>query len=292
MTTETIVGVGIVGTGRVAQALGRLLRERGSTVVAVAGRDPVRTAEAARFIGACGVAALEEIGRLAGRLVIAVSDDAVAEVAAKLAPCARKGGVALHTCGVRGSEALKTLSAVGVHCGALHPLATVPSATEGLRTLIGAAYGFTGDEAVRGWAGEMVEALEGEMYDVPESGRALYHAAASLACNSIPSLLDAAARMLAGSGAVSGADALRLLEPLVRSSLENTFRLGPEAALTGPARRGDASTLLLHLEALASQDPAIGDLYRAHGLWQLALARQAGLDAEKAERVEEVLRHE
>jgi len=290
--TQTSLAVGIVGTGRVAQAFGRLLRERGSAVVAVAGRDPERTAEAARFIGGCAVSALDEIGRLAGRLVIAVSDDAVAEVAAKLAPSAWKGGLALHTCGVHGSEELKALSAVGVHCGALHPLATVPSATEGLRSLIGTSYGFTGDEEAYGWARTIVEALEGEMFDVPESGRALYHAAASLACNSIPSLLDAAARMLAASGAASRTDALRLLEPLVRSSLENTLSLGPEAALTGPTRRGDTRTLLLHLESLATQDPAIGDLYRAHGLWQLALARQAGLDAEKAERVEEVLRHE
>lgn len=292
MTRQASAAIGIVGTGRVAQALGRLLRQRGSSAVAVAGRDPARTEAAARYIGNCSVASWAAIGQLSERLLIAVSDDAVAEVAAKLAPHARAGSIALHTCGVHGPEVLATLAARGVHCGALHPLATVPSAGEGIRTLVGASYGFTGDEAARGWATEIVATLEGRLCEVEPSGRALYHAAASLACNSIPSLLDAAATMLAGSGAADKAEALRLLEPLVRASLDNSFRLGPEAALTGPARRGDSSTLLLHLEALAAQDPAIGKLYRAHGLCQLALARQAGLDTEKADRAEEVLRHE
>lgn len=292
MTRQASSAIGIVGTGRVAQALGRLLRGRGSSVVAVAGRDPARTEEAAQYIGNCSVASWAEIGQLSGRLLIAVSDDALAEVSAKLAPHVRAETIALHTCGVHGPEVLSALSSRGVHCGALHPLATVPSAGEGIRTLIGASYGFTGNEMARGWATEIVATLEGRLYEMEQSGRALYHAAASLACNSIPSLLDAAATMLAGSGVADKAEALRLLEPLVRASLENSFRLGPEAALTGPARRGDSSTLLRHLDALASQDPAIGNLYRALGLCQLALARRAGLDAEKADHSEEVLRHE
>ena len=45
--------IGIAGTGRVAQALGRYLIERGQPVMAIAGRDPERTAQAARFLNAC-----------------------------------------------------------------------------------------------------------------------------------------------------------------------------------------------------------------------------------------------
>ena len=290
--TQASAAIGIIGTGRVAQALGRLLRERGSSVVAVAGRDQARTVAAARYIGNCSVASWAEIGQRSGRLLIAVSDDALAEVSAKLAPYATAGSIALHTCGVHGPEVLASLSARGVHCGALHPLATVPSPAEGLRTLVGATYGFTGGDAAREWATEIVATLDGWLYEVKPSGRALYHAAASLACNSIPSLLDAAATMLAGSGAADKAEALRLLEPLVRASLDNSFKLGPEAALTGPARRGDTSTLLLHLKALATQDPEIARLYRTLGLCQLALARRAGLESEKAGHAEEVLRYE
>jgi hypothetical protein len=41
---------GIAGTGRLAQALGRALLERGDPPGWVAGRDRVRTGRAARFI--------------------------------------------------------------------------------------------------------------------------------------------------------------------------------------------------------------------------------------------------
>jgi len=47
--------IGIAGTGRVAQALGRLLRERGEPVVAVAGRNAGHTARAAEFIGVAAI---------------------------------------------------------------------------------------------------------------------------------------------------------------------------------------------------------------------------------------------
>ncbi len=292
MLTEVSTRVGIVGSGRVAKAMGRLLRERGLMIAAVAGRNPAHTADAARFIGGATAVDIDGIGHLAGRLLIAVSDDAVAAVAARLAPGAKRGAVAIHTCGVHGVDVLKPLSDAGVHCGALHPLATVPSGEEGLRALAGACYGFTGEEPARAWAAEILELLEGRMYEVPEAGRALYHASAALACNSIPGLLDAAATMLAGSGAAGKTEALGVLERLVRSSLENTFKLGPEAALTGPAGRGDAGTLRLHLKSLTGQDPAIRVLYRALGMWQAELARRAGLDASRLKQVEEALRNE
>ena len=38
--TEGSISIGIVGSGRVAQTLGRLLRELGEPVVAIAGRNP------------------------------------------------------------------------------------------------------------------------------------------------------------------------------------------------------------------------------------------------------------
>jgi glutamyl-tRNA reductase len=50
--------IGIAGAGRVAQAEGRLLRERGQPVVAVASRTSEHARAAAAFIGG-NVAALE-----------------------------------------------------------------------------------------------------------------------------------------------------------------------------------------------------------------------------------------
>ena len=51
MPADSHLPIAIAGTGRVAQALGRLLAEHGEPVAAVAGRDPERTRAAAVFIG-------------------------------------------------------------------------------------------------------------------------------------------------------------------------------------------------------------------------------------------------
>ena len=284
---------GIAGSGRIACALGRLLLDRGAGPAIIAARDAARASAAANFIGASGAVGLEELAGLTDRIFIAVSDDAIEEVAGRIAVSCRPGAVVLHASGARGIEVLDPLAGAGAECGALHPLATVPSPEAGLRTLPGAPFGFTGPAGARTWASSIVQALGGELFDVPAGGRALYHAAAVLACNSIPGLLDAASEMLAAAGAAPTREAaLRLLEPIVRSSVENTFKLGPQAALTGPARRGDAATLQSHLAALACLNPSIGRLYRAQAARLIELARQAGLDPDRAQIIEEALSNE
>jgi len=66
--------IGIAGTGRVAQALGRLLSEKGQPVVAIAGRNPERTMLAAEFIGPrTAPVTIEELPIRASRILIAVS---------------------------------------------------------------------------------------------------------------------------------------------------------------------------------------------------------------------------
>jgi predicted dinucleotide-binding enzyme len=117
--------IGIAGAGRIGQALGRLLRDRGEPVTAAAGRDVHRSAAAAAFIGA-GVqpVSYSELPDRCSRIAIAVPDDALDAVVKILAQSMR-GGEALHTCGTRGPEALAPLEARGVSCAAMHPLQTV-----------------------------------------------------------------------------------------------------------------------------------------------------------------------
>ncbi|MDW8131080.1 MAG: hypothetical protein RMI94_11065, partial [Bryobacterales bacterium] len=74
-----------------AQALGRLLAEAGCIVAAVAGRDRARTEAAARFLGV-RAATFEELPRLAGRLLLAGCDDALFEVAGRLARAGARQG--------------------------------------------------------------------------------------------------------------------------------------------------------------------------------------------------------
>jgi glutamyl-tRNA reductase len=63
--------IGIAGASRVAQALGRFLIQRGERVVAIAGRNPERTARAARFIGpAARPTAIQELPDVSSHVLI------------------------------------------------------------------------------------------------------------------------------------------------------------------------------------------------------------------------------
>ncbi|MGC9951710.1 MAG: F420-dependent NADP oxidoreductase [Bryobacteraceae bacterium] len=282
--------IAIAGAGRIGQALGRLLRERGESVVAVASRDPERAAEAAAFVGGGARAATyAEIPQHAAHVLIAVPDDAIAEVAHALAVAGMCGGIALHTSGARGPEALADLAAAGVACGTLHPLQTVANPQEGVRVLRGVAFAIDGPLEAAAWAGRLAVLLDGVPLHVPSASRPLYHAAAVMASNYLIALISTAVILMKEAG-VEEAIARRALEPLARTSLENAFRLGPAAALTGPIARGDADTVRGHLAALAKAPASVTSLYRAAGLATVEIARQRGLAEPQAGTIEKLLR--
>src|SRR5262249_10966474 len=129
--------IGIVGSGRVARALGRELSACGWRVEPIDSRAP-----------AAGVRTL----------VIAVSDDALAKVAEALAEVySVGGGVALHTSGAHGPEILAPLAAIGFDCGVLHPLQTISGADDGV--FKGIAFAVSGSNQATEFAEKLAAAL-------------------------------------------------------------------------------------------------------------------------------------
>ena len=282
-------GIGIVGTGRVAQALGRMLFEAGEPVVAVAGRTPEHARRAAAFIGApVGAARIADLPARAGRLLIAISDDAVESVAAQLAAAGARGGAALHTSGAHGPQLLEGLAAVGVSCGVLHPLQTLATPERGTAALRGATYGIGGDDEATRWAEEIVALAGGTPLRIPADGFASYHAGAVMASNAVIAAVDAAVALMGAAG-VDRAAALSAVGPLCVTSARNASEIGPDAALTGPVQRGDVRTISRHATALAGCPPYVADLYRASARALLAISRRRGLSDASARAIEQAL---
>ena len=283
--------IGIAGSGRLAQALGRALLQCGEPVVCVAGRDPLRTRLAADFMGpAVEPVEFGELPARASRLLIAVSDFAILPVASALAASAGGDEIALHTCGAKGLEDLQPLRLLGVACGTLHPLQTICSAEQGAAAVRGAAFGIAGDEAALVWAQQIVERLEGHALTIGLAERPLYHAAAVMASNYLAVLIDAAESMLSAATGSSADAARHALAPLIREAVDNVLERGPAAALTGPIERGDIETLRLHLAAFSSVAPSIQSLYRSAGLHTVELAQRKGLAESAAEEMKAILR--
>jgi predicted short-subunit dehydrogenase-like oxidoreductase (DUF2520 family) len=289
--------VAIVGAGPVAQALGRLLVVARSPVVAVASRSRLHAEQAAQFINGpspeAGVAAvvvadISELPAMASRVLIAVSDRGVGPVAETLAAAGMRAGVAIHTCGARGPEALGALRAAGVSGGMLHPLQTIMTAEQGVRSLTDVTWGLTGDAAALEWAEQIVTGLHGRPLRIDPGRLSYYHAAAVMASNALMATLDAAVVLLAEAG-VEHNEALLAIAPLARTSVANALANGPQTALTGPVARGDASTVTAHVRALRSVDPTVARLYIAAAAHLLELAARRGLSADKVRALEEAM---
>jgi predicted short-subunit dehydrogenase-like oxidoreductase (DUF2520 family) len=175
-------------------------------------------------------------------LVIATPDAAIAQVAAQIEP--DEHAVVVHLAGSLGLDVLAPHPRVG----ALHPLVALPNADVGAgRLRAGIWFAVAGDPLVD----RVVEDLGGHAFVVADEHRARYHAAACIASNHVVALLGQAERVAAPAGVP-----LAVYLDLVRATIDNVAELGPEAALTGPAARGDRATIERHLAAMSPDEHA------------------------------------
>jgi predicted short-subunit dehydrogenase-like oxidoreductase (DUF2520 family) len=224
--------VGIVGPGRVGNALARALRDSGVDVDGPLGRGQRPTS--------CDA------------IVLCVPDTEIAAAAEVVTAAAPLVG---HT---SGATPLSALAHTGVPAFGLHPLQSFAHA--GVRFAgAGAAVAGSTPEALA-FASALAERLGMKPFEIDDEGRAAYHAAASIASNFLVTLQAAAESIAAGAG-LTRDDARELLMPLVRQTVQNVAELGPEAALTGPIARGDDATVEAQRAAVAEAAPELLDLF-------------------------------
>ena len=266
--------VGIVGAGAVGTALGVALSRAGWPVAGVAARNPGRRARFASLVpGARGFAEATALLDEAELIVLAVPDDAIAEVVRSIR--LHSGQALVHTSGLLGAEVLAPAMAAGTQIGSFHPLVAFADTERAVAALRGATVAVEGDDHLVALLAEMAEAIGATAVRLAPGSKPAYHAAAVLSAGGVVALLDAVARL----GAVAGLDeraSLAIYLPLVRQTLDNAAALGIRDALTGPFTRGDAGTLDTHLAALRAHAPDVLDLYRALGRRELALAEARG----------------
>lgn len=273
----------VVGAGPVATALAGGLRLAGVPVLGLWGRRPAAARAAAATAGVAAFSpAPPDLLLEAEVLVLAVRDDAVAEVAGRLVGTGLVGErhVLLHCSGSHAAaEVFKASGLAGKvgGVGTLHPLRAIADPRAAMRTWKGTVFGVEGDERGRAAATRIAQSLGGTALAIDGAAMAKYHAAAAIASNYVVAVLDAAVGLLRDAGIEEQA-ALSALVPLAAGAIGNVGNHGLAAGLTGPIRRGDAGTVARHLEALTT-DPALTELYKVLGRRVLGLARTAGAAA-------------
>lgn len=168
-------------------------------------------------------------------VLLCVPDDEIASVAREIAPS--EAYVVAHVAGSR------PLSVLAPHrrVASMHPLTALSSTEVGARRLRGATYCVAGDHLVY----DVVASLDGRAITLDDAQRTLYHATASVAANHLVALLGQVKNLAESAGL-----ALEDFLPLAQQALDDVVAVGPEAALTGAASRGDMSTIDAHLAVI------------------------------------------
>ena len=208
-------------------------------------------------------------------IVVAVRDDAIRPTAQVISPGAVSAPRAVHLSGLAPLEVLDPLRQAGLQVGSFHPLQTLPDWRTGSDSLAGSFIGITAGDGMSAYLERFAESLGCRPIRIAEEMKPLYHAAASAASNYVTAALAVAETLFAEAGL-----SLRVALPLVERAVDNTFRMGGAASVTGPIARGDVGTVRSQVETVDVHAPSAAEAFRAFARATAELAGNAELMAD------------
>jgi predicted short-subunit dehydrogenase-like oxidoreductase (DUF2520 family) len=282
----------IIGCGRVGRTLAHLFASHGAFGILDVLNSAREHAEAAvAFIGSGrAIGAMADM-RGADVWMITPPDDQIAVCCAELAAAdvLKPGNVVFHCSGALPSRELAAAAARGAVVASVHPLKSFADSAIAASTFDGTYCAAEGDAAALAVLRPAFEKIGARVSDIEPAFKTIYHAASVIVCNYLTALLETGLRSYEKSG-LQRADALRLMEPLVRETVDNVFKLGTVQALTGPIARGDQAVVTRQVDALNAWDPRVAAIYKALGSVAVELARaQCGANVEALAAIERTL---
>ncbi|MDR3185077.1 MAG: DUF2520 domain-containing protein, partial [Prevotellaceae bacterium] len=227
--------ISLIGSGHAATHLANAFFARGYMIVDVYSRTPQHAHQLAAQVNARVAPGIRAL-RPSDVLLIAVDDHAIPQVAQQLPPTQ---SLVLHTAGPVGMSALQKFQNHGV----LYPLQTLSRECKvDFRTvpLFIEANVQKNCDMVRRLAGSLSENVQ----ELDSESRARLHLAAVFANNFVNSLLGVACD-IAGTR-------FECLKPLVEETVRKAFAARhPAEVQTGPARRGDETSIDKHIKSLS-----------------------------------------
>ncbi|GAA2019337.1 hypothetical protein GCM10009740_04350 [Terrabacter terrae] len=283
--------VGIVGAGRVGAVLGAALQRAGHVVTGVSAVSEASLERAATLLPGVPVKPVPQVVAGAHLVVLAVPDDALADLVAGLSATGTftPGQLVMHTSGAHGLSVFETAADSDIVPLALHPAMTFTGTALDLDRLADCCFGVTTSDLARPLGEALVIEMGGDPVWVAEEDRVTYHAALAHGANHLVTLVAQSMQLLAEAGV---GDPARVLEPLLTAALANTLQRG-DAALTGPVARGDAGTVAEHVAMMRTVAPDIRPTYLALARATAQRALLSGrLRADVADPLLQLLAHE
>jgi predicted short-subunit dehydrogenase-like oxidoreductase (DUF2520 family) len=261
--------VSIVGLGNWGSSLAYALHAAGVRLQEVILSRARSGAGHSAWARALPLTTLERAQLEADVLWLCVPDAAIARVTGRIVKRVGKRGlkgqIIVHSSGALSARVLQAAARVGASVASVHPVMSF--ATRVPVSLQGVPFGVEAEAAGRRILNAIVRQVGGRPFAVEAGSKALYHAVGVLSSPLLVSHLVAAheAAILAG---FTPLQARRLIEPIVRATLDNFFLRGPGKSFSGPIARGDVQTIDLHLRALKPH-PMLTGVYRSLALYAL-----------------------
>lgn len=269
-----IATLNIIGCGNVGKVLGRLWTESGTfRIQDILNRSQESGAAAADFVGAGRPVVDWAELRPADAILIGTPDDQIETACAGVARSGilRPGTTVFHCSGALPSGVLDKAKACGASIASVHPIRSFAGPEGIAASFPGTWCGIEGDQGAVEHLSLAFSAIGARLVRINPEYKSVYHSAAVFSSNYLVTLLDVAVEAYAKAG-VPRDDALKLMEPLVRGTVDNIFRLGTTDALTGPIARGDVATVLSQYRAVTAWDRRVGALYKRLGKFTAAIA--------------------
>ncbi|HEX5150110.1 MAG TPA: DUF2520 domain-containing protein [Parafilimonas sp.] len=233
------MNITIIGSGNVAVALGKLFKENNHAVNEVVGRNAITVRNLAETLGTGFCFSLDQMNTNSDMFVIAVKDDAVAEVSAQLNLHEK---IVVHTCG---SVSIKALEQTSKNYGALYPLQSLRKELNYSPVIPLLVDG--NNDSTRQTIFNLASSVSDSVIIANDEMRLQYHLSAIIVSN-FSNHLFALAKEYCDKNNTD----FKLLLPLIEETVHRMHYYDPADMQTGPAARGDEITLQKHLVLLQS----------------------------------------
>lgn len=239
----------LIGAGNVGFHLGKRFFEKGIPVVQVFSRTLKKAGLLAHAIDTSYTTRLQHITKEADIYIIAVHDSAIEEVAASLSHLNNK--LVVHTSGATPSTLIQKAHQ---RFGIFYPLQTFSTNRESNFEQLPICIDAVKKEDVK-ILEQLAKSICPNVYHITDEQRAKLHVAAVFVNNFTNHMYEIGADMLEKEQLP-----FDLLKPLIQETAHKILTASPSEMQTGPAKRGDQSTINRHLDYL-QKFPAYRALY-------------------------------